>query len=202
MDISKFIVGQLRANCYLVKSGNDAIVIDSGDDGQFLSEKILAENLKIRAILATHGHFDHVLAAEELKMNFKAPFLISRKDEFILKKARKSAVYWTGVDLGLDPARVDKFLQKGDKIRFGKEYLEVIETPGHTPGSVCFYSKKNKVLFSGDTVFKDGFGRTDFSYSSQEKLIESVKKLSKLSGGIVVYPGHGEKTTLKEISIF
>jgi len=199
MKILTLVVGQLRTNCYLVISEDEAVVIDPGDEASYLSEKILSCKVKVKAILATHGHFDHVLGASELKLNFKAPFMMNKKDLFLLKKSRESALYWTGVDYQLNPAEPDGFLKQKDKIEFGKEYLEVIETPGHTPGGISFYSKKNNLLFSGDIIFKNGFGRTDFSYGNKDRLCGSIKRLLRLPKDTLVYPGHGDKTSLKHI---
>jgi len=108
----------------------------------------------------------------------------------LAKRAGKTAKFFTGV--GEEPVLPpDKFVKEGDKIKFGKENLKVIETPGHTPGSVSFYSPG--FLFSGDLIFEEGVGRTDFAYSSQQKLEKSIKKILKLPKKTIIYPGHGEE---------
>lgn len=192
MTVKKLVIGSLGTNCYLVWDTDlNGIIIDPGSAGDFIIQKITDLRLKPKLIVATHEHFDHVLAAQELKLTLSIPFLIHRADLFLLKRAQESAKHFLGFTEGL-PAEADKFIKEGNRIRFGNETLKVIETPGHTPGSVCLYG--NGVLFSGDTLFADGVGRTDFSYSSPKDLQKSLVKLSKLPPNTIVYPGHGEET--------
>lgn len=200
MNIEKLVVGQLQSNCYLVWNENsrEAIIIDPADDGDYIIQKIQDFQLKPKFIIATHGHFDHILAATELKLAFKIPFLINKKDLFLLKRMQSSTRYWFRVELVDPPPEVDKFFKEGDQIEFGQEKLKVIETPGHSPGGVSLYNRGEKVLFSGDTLFKQGIGRYDFSYASKEDLFKSIKKLLKLPEETVVYPGHGPETTIGE----
>ena len=200
MEILTFELGSLQTNCYIVfnEKSKEAIIIDPADDGVFLTEKIIELKLKPIAIVATHGHFDHILVSLELKLNFKIPFLISQKDFFLVKEARKSAIYWTSIDPKLEAAKPDKFLKENDIIKIGNEEIVVIETPGHTPGGICLYSKKSNFLFSGDTIFKDTVGRTDFSYASKKELEKSAEKLLKLPKKTIVLPGHGEETSIAE----
>lgn len=190
MELHHFVVGQLRANCYFLvcSQTNQATIIDPGDEGDFLSEKILQLKISPQLILLTHVHFDHCLAAEELRLNFKIPIFLHRADFSLIKNIRPTEKI-------LLPQEV-KFLQDGAEIKFGQEKLKVIRTPGHTPGSVCYYGPLDHLLFSGDLIFKEGFGRTDFSYSSPEDFKKSLKKISSLPSGILVYPGHGEKFAL------
>lgn len=199
MEIEKLIVGQLQTNCYLVweKKTNEGVIIDPGDDAEYILNRLRDLEIKPQMILATHGHFDHVLAVFELKMALKIPFLIHPQDLFLLKRADKTADYFTGIKDGFVPS-ADGFLKENEKISFGQNsQLKVIETPGHSPGGVAFFSRG--VLFSGDTLFKQSVGRTDFSYCSQPDLIKSIKnKLFKLPNETVVYPGHGEETTIGE----
>jgi len=199
MEIEKLIVGQLQTNCYLVwdKETKKGLIIDPGDDAEYILNRIKDLEIKPEMILATHGHFDHVLGVFELKMALKIPFLIHQEDLFLLKRADKTAGYFRGIKDGFVPS-ADGFLKGNEKISFGKNsQLKVIETPGHSPGGVAFFSRG--VVFSGDTLFKQGVGRTDFSYCSQADLIDSIKnKLFKLPDKTIIYPGHGEKTTIGE----
>ncbi len=199
MMVHLFQIGQLRTNCYLVvcQKTKKAVVIDAGDEGSFLSEKILALGIKPKFVVATHGHFDHLLAAEELRLNFKIPFLLHQEDLFLLKKARQSVPYWLRTREEFLVPREVKFIKEGDKINFGKETFEVFETPGHTPGSVSLYNKKENILFCGDLLFQNGVGRTDFAYGSDKNLKNSLKKIFSLPPKTLVYPGHGEKFILK-----
>ena len=209
MEIRRLVVGQLATNCYLAvcSKTNKGIIIDPGDSASFISEKILELKIKPKFIVLTHGHFDHLIAAEELRLNFKIPILIHKEDLFLAKKAYQSANYFLGTNVEtqdfaslLVPKKVN-FVKAGQKIKFGQEELEVIHTPGHTPGSISLYSGKRNILFSGDLVFENGVGRTDFSYSSGEELQKSLKKIFSLPAKTLVYPGHGEKFTLGSLEV-
>lgn len=197
MKVEKLVVGQLRTNCFLVydEKSSEGVIIDPGDDADFITRKISDLGINPQFILATHGHFDHVLAANELRLNFNIPFLIHQKDLFLLKRAGKTARFFSGEGEGiyLPP---DFFLEEGQKIKIGKEELTVLETPGHTPGGVSFYALG--MLFSGDLIFAEGVGRTDFSYSSAVDLEKSIKKVLFLPPQTVIYAGHGEEFLLKE----
>lgn len=190
LSIKTLPVGDLTANCYLVSNGNKCIIIDPGDDADFITETIANEKLTPIAIVLTHGHFDHVLGCLELKLNFDVPILLHKNDLKLYSSANQSAKHWLKKNTLRVPP-IDQFIKEGDKIKVGGEVLTVIETPGHTPGSICLYDG-TKNLFSGDTIFKDGVGRTDFSYSSPLQLTKSLDKLSKLPKETIVYPGHGE----------
>lgn len=198
MGIERLIVGQLQTNCYLAwdKKTQEGVIIDPGDDADYIIRRIQDLGIKPLYILATHGHFDHVLAVFELKLAFKIPFLIHKNDFFLLKRADRTANWFMGIKEGFVP-EIDKFIKEGDIISFGKnEKLKIIETPGHSPGGVAFYSRG--LVFTGDTLFRQGVGRTDFSYCSHTDLVNSLKKLFKLPNETRVYPGHGEETTIGE----
>jgi len=205
VKIERLIVGQLQTNCYLVwdKNTGEGVVIDPGDDAEYIRNRIRDLEIKPLYLLATHGHFDHILAVLELKLAFKIPFLINSKDLFLVERAVASANFFAKNKEAL-PVLVDGFIKENDLVSFGKnEGLKVIETPGHSPGGVVFESfalqNERGVVFSGDTLFKDGFGRTDFSYCSHLDLMSSLKnKLFKLPDETIVYPGHGEETTIEE----
>jgi len=201
MKVEKIVVGQLQTNCYLVwdEESLEGVVIDPGDDADYILRRAGDFNLSLQFILATHGHFDHVLGVAELKLALNIPFLIHQKDLFLLKRAGKTAKFFTGVESGpvLPP---DGFIKEGDEIKFGKESLKIIETPGHTPGSVSFYSLG--FLFSGDLIFAEGVGRTDFAYSSKEELQNSIKKILNLPKETIIYPGHGESLPIEDFHSF
>lgn len=194
MEIVSFSLGRLQANCYLLIKGRDCLIIDPGDEGGFLLEKIQNRGLKIRGLLATHGHFDHIMAAGEIERSFSVPFYISSQDLFLVKRMRETAEHFLGYKPWiLEPSNM-QFLSPGE-IKISRWSLKVIDTPGHTPGSCSFLF--NQALFTGDTLFKGNIGRYDFSYSSFFDLRQSVKKLLNLNGKITVYPGHGERTTIE-----
>lgn len=194
-------LGQLQTNCYLVfDCGNhEGLIIDPGDDADYIARIIGDEKIRPLAILATHGHFDHLLAATELKLAFNIPFLIHQKDEFLVKETQKSAKHFLKLRSVDPPPPIDDFLKESQKITFGKHHLQVLETPGHTPGSVCFYLKEKGLLFCGDTVFKNGPGRTDLSYSLPQNMKNSLAKLLLLPPKTIFYPGHGGEFTKEEL---
>jgi len=197
MEIEKLVVGQLQTNCYLIfdQKSRKTIIIDPGDDADFIIQKIKDLELKPEFILATHGHFDHVLAVLELKLAFKIPFLLHKDDLFLVKRAVATSDYFVGDTQGFNPYP-DKFIKEKDIISVNKNlFLKVIETPGHSPGGVSFYSRG--VIFTGDTLFASGVGRTDYNYCSSTDLEKSIKeKLFKLPDETKVYSGHGPKTTI------
>jgi hydroxyacylglutathione hydrolase len=198
MVVQTYRLGELQTNCYLVfnEITKKGIVIDPADEANFISEKILTQNISLEAIVATHGHFDHIMAAWELQLAFTVPFLVSKEDVKIVKRMQSSARHWLKRNIIEKPPQNIEHLKK--EVVFGKEKLEVILCPGHTPGGVTLYSKKNKIAFTGDTLFADGIGRTDFSYSSKTDLERSIDKLRKLPENTTIYPGHGESEILKE----
>lgn len=195
-------VGQMRSNCYLFwKDPENAIIIDPGDDADYIIQNIRELELTPSAVIATHGHFDHIMAALELKLAYKIPFYIHEKDEFLLTRMEKSAKLFVGFDPGPAPEadiylKNDSILEIPASAGRGNCQLKIIPAPGHTPGSVCLYDKPN--LFVGDLLFADGAtGRADFVYSDKEKLKKSIKKISRLPKETIIYPGHGESFILK-----
>jgi glyoxylase-like metal-dependent hydrolase (beta-lactamase superfamily II) len=194
------ILGELQTNCYLVwdEDTKNGVVIDPADDGVGISEEIQIKGINLVGIWLTHGHFDHTLGALDLKLIYNAPIYIHNKDIFLLDRQDETAKHFLKRDTKIpNLVRIDKDLEKIKEIELDGEKFEVISTPGHTPGSVCFYNKKNKLLFSGDTLFAGLRGRTDFKYGSTPKIFESLKKLIKLPDDTTVLPGHGDTTTIE-----
>ncbi len=192
MKILKFPLGQLRTNCYILIKTGYALIIDPADEGNFILQKINEVNAKLVGIIATHGHFDHIMAAGEVQLSFKVPFYIEKHDLFLVERLEETAEYFLGYKPAIIKPQKIKFLKEGD-LKIGPFEFKVIKTPGHTPGSCCFYFKDQNLAFVGDTIFKNGVGRHDFSYSSKEKLFESIKKLKKLPKETIFLPGHGEE---------
>jgi glyoxylase-like metal-dependent hydrolase (beta-lactamase superfamily II) len=195
LKVERLIVGQMSANCYLLYDSvsNEAVIIDPGDDAEYIQNKIADLGLTPKAIIATHGHFDHVLASEELKLIYQIPFLINKKDEFILNYASKSYKHFLKQKTELEVGKSNGYLQDNEKIILGRSKIKVIETPGHTPGGICLYCKKDGFLFTGDTLFSGGLvGRTDFKYSNESNLKKSIKKILSLGKNIRCFPGHGD----------
>ncbi len=195
MNIKRLVLGTLQANCYLVwESQNEAIIIDPGDDTDFIIQTILEHELVPRAIIATHGHFDHIMAALEIKLIYNIPFYMHKADEFLLERMDSSARHFINFDPG-PPPDVDIYLKSNSTLEISNLELEILHTPGHTPGSVCLYSEG--CVFVGDLMFADGTcGGTDHAYSNKSELAASVDKIKKLRSSII-YPGHGEEFTLR-----
>lgn len=169
------------------------VIIDPGDDADVIMESVKKIGVDIKYILATHGHFDHVGAAAALKRELKAEFLAHQGDFFFIEDGEKSARRW-GINIE-QPPKPDRFIKGGDKIKFGNFELEVLDTPGHSPGGVSFLY--DRMVFSGDTLFQGSIGRTDFRKGSFEDLSKSIKtRLYTLPDDTIVYTGHGPVTTI------
>ena len=183
MEIKTIKVGELRTNCYLLSDQGEALVIDPG----FEAGRIKAElgDLKVKAIVLTHGHYDHVTEAFRLKALVDAPVMIGEKDEALMAFSTKNS-------------RADRLLKDGDKLNLGDLEFTVIDTPGHSQGGLCLYNEKEKVLFSGDTLFAGDHGRVDLPGRSPALMKTSLEKLLKLPPETKVYPGHGVSSTIRD----
>lgn len=203
--ITSLTVGQMAAHCYIVSDPKtcEGIIIDPGDDAEYISDTLLKLHLTPIMIVATHGHFDHLMAAYALKLGFGIPFRIHPLDVFLVNRMEQTAKHFLGVPY-VDPApSIDKKLCEGDVIRVGSIRLTVLHTPGHTPGSICLYEKNSGVLMTGDTIFKDGgVGRTDHSYSSHDALLLSLQKILSFPKETRLMPGHGQETTIGAEAIY
>ena len=208
MKIYRYSLGQLQANCYFLVVDEECLIIDPADDASFILEEVQRRKLKLVGMLATHGHFDHVMAAGEIQLSIETQMSavethssaslqlwIKEKDLFLIDRLTESAKYFLGYSLNIMKPIAIKHLIAIEK-KFSNFGIQVINTPGHTPGSVCFYIAKEKIIFTGDTLFKNGIGRYDFSYSNKADLKKSLVKLLKLPEETIVYSGHGESTTI------
>lgn len=191
MKIVKYSLGQLQANCYFLIEGQDCLVIDPADDAPFILEELQRQQLSLVGMLATHGHFDHIGAVGEIQLSFNVPLYIFKEDQFLVDRLNETAKYFLGFNPNFIKPKNIKYIKENFSIT--NYELRIIKTPGHTPGSCCYYFKEKNALFTGDTLFKDGVGRTDFSYCSKGDLEKSLKKLFKLPKETIVYPGHGEE---------
>jgi glyoxylase-like metal-dependent hydrolase (beta-lactamase superfamily II) len=198
LTIFTYPVGVLDTNCYLVwhESTREVIVIDPGDDGDQLSQEIVNLGAELKGIWLTHGHFDHNGGLLPLKLNWpQAPIGLDFADRKLYQNATHSAKYWGARELDpLPPPEID--WGKTQRWTWGDQEWQVIKTPGHTPGAVSFYQADDGLLFSGDTLFKEAVGRTDFSYALPEEMKRSLARLVQLPGETRVFPGHGRPTTI------
>lgn len=190
-------VGPLACNCYVVGDAEtrQAIVIDPGGDADELVEMLVRDRLTVVAIVATHAHFDHLIAAERLREVTGAPFHMHRDDRPLLDWYAESARLFLGMELG-PPPEVDTDLAEGDRLMASEtEGLDVLHTPGHSPGSISLVG--DGVLFSGDTLFAGGIGRSDLPGGAGGTLLASIEsKLFLLDDDVLVLPGHGPDSTI------
>jgi hydroxyacylglutathione hydrolase len=193
MIIKKITVGPLETNCYIVgdPSSKEVFVIDPGADYEEIKRVIDMESLYPQAVINTHGHGDHIAANDA----FGLPVWIHRLDaEFLYEPSKNLSGVFT---MPFRMKKADRLLEEGDVLSAGDIRFEVIHTPGHTPGSICL--KTDGIIFTGDTLFRDGVGRTDFIYGSEKDIMSSIKnKLFSLSDGYVIYPGHGPASSIGE----
>jgi len=197
MNIFTYSLGAMKTNCYLLSDGENSLIIDPGDEADFLLEQLIRKRLRLKAIIATHGHFDHIMAAYEIQASIDTPFYIFKEDMFLVKRVNETAKYFLGYDpQALFPKNI-RYLKKG-KLTIQNFEFNIFQSPGHTPGSGCLYFKKENAIFTGDTLFKKGIGRFDFSYSNKNDLDHSLKNILSLPEKTLVYPGHGESTIIKD----
>ncbi len=173
MKVSRIIVGPIETNCYLVSSLEELICIDPGDNSGQIIEAAKKLGGKLKYIILTHYHYDHVDAAKQVKLALGGKIIIHKNEKPYLN------------------FQPDEFTKEGDSIKFGNEELEILLTPGHSAGSISLLGKKE--IFTGDTLFKDGIGRTDLPGGDEATMQDSLEKLKKIiKPGMMVYPGHGE----------
>ena len=194
MKVEYFVVGPIDVNCYVISDDNGiGAVIDPGGNAERILAYIKKENLDIRYVLNTHGHGDHIGADDAVRDGTGAPLYIHAADADMLTDARKNLSAFMGYQALARPA--DVLLHGGEEITVGDIKLKVVCTPGHSAGGVCFVG--DGFVFSGDALFADSIGRTNFPGGSQVELVSSIKReLMVLPDETEVYPGHGPKTTI------
>lgn len=195
MFFQHFTVGPLDVNCYLIADDDtkDAVCIDPGGNVDDILKSLTKNNLKLKYIINTHGHFDHIGGNAVLREITGALFAVHTDDAVLLKDAVSQAAFF-GI-ISEDSPKPDILLKDNDMLAVGGFKIKVIHTPGHTKGGISLLI--NEMLFTGDTLFAGSVGRTDFPGGSQTQLINSIKnKLMVLDEDIKVYPGHGQPTTI------
>jgi len=184
MIIHTLRVGPIRTNCYLVEDekSKECLIIDPGDNAKEIIGAIEKDRLQPTVIVITHGHWDHVGANKKLKAKYGLPIMMNEADLFGLKIT--------------DSPAPDHSLKENDAVKAGGLIFKVLQSPGHSPGGIALYSKEEKVVFTGDTLFKETYGRVDLPGSSPEAMVISLRKLLALPHETKVYPGHGKPTTI------
>jgi hydroxyacylglutathione hydrolase len=198
MIVKMLVVGPLASNCYIVGSSSikEGMIIDPGAEAGTILRTVQQMGLSISLIVVTHAHIDHIDALSAVKERTNAQFAIHEAEKELLSTPPPMSVV---ASLGLSPFKSapqpDRLLKDGDRIDVGDLHFEVLHTPGHSPGGICLSG--HGVVFSGDTLFNFGIGRTDFPGGSHERLMKSIReKLMVLPDETIVYPGHGPSTTV------
>lgn len=196
IKIGRMVLGTCGTNCYFLyrEDTKDAIFVDPADNGKQIFNALKDKGFTIKGILLTHGHFDHILGGDELRKLTGAKIYALNTEKEICEGAKKNLSEWAGGEFTIIP---DEYISDGSKHTIADITFSVIATPGHTIGSCCFYFEEANMLISGDTLFEESVGRTDFATGDMSTLIRSIKdKLFVLPNETKVYPGHGESTTI------
>lgn len=198
MEIKRLVLGMIRTNCYIVyvKDTKKAVIIDPATEANKIIKEISELAVVPEAVLLTHGHFDHMIAADALRKEYGIPVCILEEDAKMLEDAMEncSSIFFTAYT-----TTADKLLRDAQALDFLDGAWKVIATPGHTAGSCCYYNEEEGVLFSGDTLFQGSIGRTDLPTAKPSKIHVSIReKLFVLPEDTLVLSGHGEETTIGE----
>ena len=196
------VVGPIQTNCYFLyrEDTKECLIIDPGYEADKIEAYVQKKQLHVAGILLTHGHFDHITAADEVRKKFQTKIYASGKEKELMADPRMNVSVMMGESVSL---KADVWLEDGQELEMLGETMRCILTPGHTGGGMCFYFPKACMLFSGDTLFQESVGRTDFPTGSSRELIRSVReKLLVLPEAVRVYPGHGLITTIRDEQMF
>ena len=196
LKVGKMVIGSVQTNCYFVyrEGTTEVICVDPGDKGEVIFDKLSAKGMRVAGILLTHGHFDHIMGTKKLRELSKAPIYAYEEEQILLEDAETNVSALAG-----RPYTVvaDFYVKDNEMITIAGITCKLIGTSGHTCGSCCFYFEEDQILISGDTLFEESVGRTDLATGSMSSLKRSIKeKLFVLPEEVVVYPGHGDSTTI------
>lgn len=200
MDWIKCRVGPIHENCYLLENeSNETLIIDPGDEFETIKEQISENHLHPLAVLLTHAHFDHIGALDQVRQYWKIPaYLHKQESEWLASPEKNGSAYLSFVE-AIHAREAEHLLYEETMLTIGHFTFSMLETPGHSPGGVSYYFEKDKVIFSGDALFKGSIGRSDGFGASEEVLMKSIReKLMTLPADTIVCPGHGQETTIGE----
>ncbi|MDE7223606.1 MAG: MBL fold metallo-hydrolase [Acetatifactor sp.] len=195
--IGRMVLGSYQTNCYFIyqEDKKRAIVVDPADQGKKIYDALLRNGITVEAILLTHGHFDHIWGTKELRESTGVKLYALDAEKALCEDTHNNVSDMTGRPYTVTP---DEYLRDGQELTLAGISFRVIATPGHTIGSCCYYFPGTGFLVSGDTLFAESVGRTDFPTGSMSSIVRSIKeKLYVLPGETKVYPGHGDSTTIE-----
>jgi glyoxylase-like metal-dependent hydrolase (beta-lactamase superfamily II) len=204
LNIKRFNCNMLSENCYVVSDDTrECVIIDCGafypEEGEAIVGYIRNSSLTPKRLLCTHGHFDHCMGNGYIYRAFGLKPEAHTADQFLMEKMQGQTNEILGINIDLDVPPVGRYLTDKDIIEFGTHRLQILHTPGHTPGGIIFYCKEESTAFSGDTLFRMSIGRTDFERGSYEQMLDSLHNVvAHLPADTTVYPGHGPQTTIAE----
>lgn len=202
MEIKRFEFNFFGENTYVIwdASSQEAAIVDPGmvnpEETDLIEDLIATHRLSVRYILLTHAHVDHTFGIDILKDKYHAPVL-AHKADLPLGQMRGQQAEMFNLPMKLGPVEIDRFISASTHLQLGNERIEVIETPGHSPGGVCYYVPESSFILTGDTLFQGSIGRTDLPGGNHNTLLRSISTgLFNLPDNTVVYPGHGPATTI------
>ncbi|MGI6232187.1 MAG: MBL fold metallo-hydrolase [Prevotella sp.] len=201
LNIQRFVCNSIQENCYVVNdSTGSCVIVDCGayyEEEKAALKKYISDNdLKPEHLIVTHGHIDHNIGNKFVYDTYGLLPEVHEADEALMRSLPEQAKALLDINLQEDLPPVGKYLNEDDKINFGEHQFKIIATPGHTPGGVFFYCEKEHLAFSGDTLFHNSIGRTDFEGGSMFLLIQSLRQISQLPDETIILPGHGVDTTI------
>lgn len=203
ITVKTFVCNMLQENCYVVSDETGcAAIIDCGafhpEERQAIVNYIKDNDLHPLYLLATHGHLDHNFGNNTVFEQFGLRPCVSAKDGHLMETLKRQAHKFYNMEIPYDFPQVQRHLENYETLKLGNHEIQVIETPGHSKGSVCYYIASEHLLFSGDTLFRHSIGRTDFAEGSMFMIINSLRQLAQLPDNVKVLPGHGGETTIGE----
>ncbi|HEX6923661.1 MAG TPA: MBL fold metallo-hydrolase [Bacillales bacterium] len=200
MQWTQLPLGAVQANAYIIENENgEAVIIDPGGEAERLISYIESKSLKPTAVLLTHAHFDHIGAVDEVRNHWSIPvYLHGAEKDWLQDPQKNGSAFFPAADGGTIVKPADEIIEREGSLHVGPFTFEVLETPGHSPGSVSFYNRDSGIVFSGDALFAGSIGRTDLYAGDHGELIESIEnKLLPLPDKTIVAPGHGPETTVE-----
>lgn len=192
-EISSIVAGPFQTNTYLLRSGNEAVIIDPGAESQTYLGGFRLEGVKVKAVISTHGHLDHLFDVADLKESLKCSFFMGNGDEDVLEWSYRVSEKYMGKPL--QQVKTDRYLKEGDIIEVGNSKLKVLELPGHTPGSIGLST--GSIFLTGDTLFMGTIGRTDLG-GSMDQMNRTLERIKKMDPSLRILPGHGPETVLSD----